>query len=114
MGRPWPALGLALLGCVAGAILGWAIGRVYRGRPVNALLAVVVAFVGACWALVYAARTGDSWVASVGLGVAFGVMTMVKYSSGLLLGTGTAPHGAPVPECEDAGAAGGEDGENAA
>lgn len=115
MSDPWPTLGLAFIGSIAGGVLGWVVGRIYRGRPGNALLAVVASFVGACWALVYAARTGDRWVASVGLGVAFGAMTMVKYSSGLLLGTG-APHRAKSVEDEpDAvGHDAGEDSENAA
>lgn len=86
MSDAWFTVALAFGGCAAGACIGWVVGRVYRGRPLNVLFAIVLVFAGACYVVWVAPTDGRAWMVPLGLGAAFGAMTAVKYSSGLIPG----------------------------
>lgn len=104
MSGAWSTVALAFGGCAAGACIGWVVGRAYRGRPLNVLFVIVLVFAGACYVVWVAPSAGKAWMVPVGLGAAFGAMTAVKYSSGLIPGMDK-----PLPAVASEGAASDQD-----
>lgn len=84
-------VGMALAGCVAGGIAGWFLGRLVKGQPLRVLWISIASIAGGVYLAWVGVTSGDPKLAPSALGAAFGIMTAIKYSAGMIPGVEKPP-----------------------